>query len=426
MQEEAWMRIQTIMTDGDPSYPHLVSTLLPQAQHQLCWWHQARNMEPKCSYASDPGACWKLMESAISAFDEIEAESKWLEMMQRFWSESALSDRITDQSRKADAERKKAIEGLPNWAQVLPGAYRNALKCIQRWYDDRKKYWRSYTQSYFSMGSVSTQGAESMNHALKHRSFVHLKELMEMVLDLSKEQLLLQLDSNWRTRSRAPLGQNHMMHEWLLVLRTQLTQFAIVELTEQFTLSVEKTYRMAEVHDGVFSVRNTAGKDFTVNFCRLNISRLSCSCGYVTSRLLCRHCFVVCQFKQGDNDLARIAITSANTRWLETQLDRAVHASQLIPATNERLQAPSSEVPERERSDSPADNSPMTWSGSASSQATGHITKHHNVIVDERLWIPDSHAMMKVALGDMYQRCPSSALEVHWMLSAFWHSAIKC
>jgi MULE transposase domain len=206
MGSEAFQRIEVVMTDGDRSYPSILETLLPNTVHQLCWWHQQRNMRPFCGIASDPTECWSLMIEAIKTFDPVEAEATWKEMIDKFFSQSVLQVRATKKSADEAASRKTQRNRLPAWAEELPGLYRKALRLLMDWYDDRHLYWKAYTRGYCNFGSIASQGGESMNNVVKERSFVELDDLMQMTQNVSETQLIVQLDESWKAQERTPLG----------------------------------------------------------------------------------------------------------------------------------------------------------------------------------------------------------------------------
>jgi hypothetical protein len=130
----AWNRMKVVMTDGDASYPRIISSLVPNAIHQRCWWHQQRNMHSACSRTANPKSCWTLMESAISNYDSIDAENTWKKMMELFVSESGMKQFITPKLLAEAAEKCKDGDE-PIWTDALPEPQRNLVKLVTAWYE---------------------------------------------------------------------------------------------------------------------------------------------------------------------------------------------------------------------------------------------------------------------------------------------------
>lgn len=361
MGSEAFQRIEVVMTDGDRSYPSILETLLPNTVHQLCWWHQQRNMRPFCGIASDPTECWSLMIEAIKTFDPVEAEAKWKELIDKFFSQSVLQVHVTKKSKEEAASRKTQRNRLPAWAEELPCRYYKALRLLMDWYDERHFYWKAYTRGYCNFGSIASQGGESMNNVVKERSFVELDDLMQMTQDVSETQLIVQLDESWKAQARTPLGTG--LDQWYRILRTSLTMFATNELTMQLNLAKTKKYAFVSNQQKpyLYTVRNSKGRDFTVN-----VNEMTCTCGWISSRrLTCRHVLVTCQDRLPIPKLAEVVVGRAHPRWLHSTLQQALGLKDL--------------------------------------QANVEPAVHEQVETERRLHLPSTNNMMQIAVKDEVQ-----------------------
>lgn len=327
--DTAWSRIKVVMTDGDSSYPAIVRDFVPTAKHQRCWWHQKRNMEPLCKKASDPNKCWQLMLDAISTYDEVDAKRTWQLMLDTYWSEDQLKKHVTDDSHDA-ASKRHSTGTLPDWAEKLPDEFRNVLRLLNEWFDIRATYWKSMTKKLRNFGSISSQGGESMNSALKRdRSYMRLTDLVQITAALSKHQIMMQMEDTFRSQTRISLTAS--LREWTVPLCNTVTRHAVEELTEQLliTAAAENAidYPVEEDLGTLIMIRNKQNRTL-----RVNIHNCTCSCGYVESQgLLCRHLLFVLKKTMSFEQLARKALQTAHPRWTTATLNRAMDVT-ILPA----------------------------------------------------------------------------------------------
>ena len=335
---DSWNDIAVVMTDGDSSYPSIIQELLPKAKHQRCYWHQQRNMHTFCSIASDSVKCWSLMQEAMRSFHESSAEQKWGEMMEEFFSRSTLQHLLPASSDPDD----------PNWEKQLPDNHRNALSLLKEWYSIRHTFWQSMTKGMLNFGSIATQSGESMNNVVKQRSFVRLPDLLQMTENVSHIHGVVQVDASWTAQMRMPVGTR--FDEWHKRMRKELTAWAVDTLTDQLELAIDKAYFVAQdsARPYIFRVHSPKG-----NRCDVDVSALTCDCGFMASRgLLCRHFFrtrrghdlpekLATMTSAQAEKLARMSIANAHPRWKHSTVESAFELDSLRPtienAVHERV-----------------------------------------------------------------------------------------
>ena len=86
--EDTWNNIRLVMTDGHLSYPKVVAAM-PNAQHQICWWHQSIHLKStaKKFALGDWKKAWEEMrEATLLISDESKALAKWSEMRARHFT----------------------------------------------------------------------------------------------------------------------------------------------------------------------------------------------------------------------------------------------------------------------------------------------------------------------------------------------------
>lgn len=86
--EETWNNIRLVMTDGHLSYPKVVAAM-PNAQHQICWWHQSIYLKStaKKFALGDWKKAWEAMrEATLLISDESKALAKWSDMRSKFFT----------------------------------------------------------------------------------------------------------------------------------------------------------------------------------------------------------------------------------------------------------------------------------------------------------------------------------------------------
>jgi MULE transposase domain len=322
---DSWNDIAVVMTDGDPSYPWIIEKLLPHAKHQRCYWHQQRNMQTFCSIASDKVACWSLMEQAISSFNELDAQQHWNEMMERFFSRSVL------QSNLEPATNNDNIDDDGEWRNRLPDKYRNALNLLDEWFSYRRTYWKSLTKGYLNFGSIASQGGESMNNALKRRSFVRLIDLLQMTEDLTRYQAVIQIDDSWKAQMKMPIAAS--IEEWHRLLRSKLTIWAVDQLTKQLDLAMTKPFLVVAVATAPYLLLVRSRRSVHT----LNTTSMTCDCGFIASRgLLCRHFFATWKGKFEINQiekLVNIALARTAQRWTHAAVEQAFEIKGLQATT---------------------------------------------------------------------------------------------
>ena len=327
MGDKAWNRVAVVMTDGDPSYPSIISSLFPHAKHQRCYWHQQRNMRAFCGIAADATECWRLMQNSITSYDELEAELQWKELIDKFFSRDALREHLSASSEPITEE-----EDNNEWTNRLPDRQRNAVRLVGEWYNIRNTYWKCYTKGLLNFGSIASQSGESMNNVVKERSYVELIDLVQMTERVSCNQSLAQIDESWRSQMRIPIATG--LDDWHQVLRQTLTAWAASELTKQLELAQAYNYAMVpdQVQPFLIRVRNTKGQTLTVN-----INTMTCSCGFIQSRgLLCRHLLATCRGKFAMKKLAEVAVARSIPRWHHKTIESAwglIQAAQMHVAT---------------------------------------------------------------------------------------------
>ena len=197
--DTAWSKIKVVMTDGDSSYPAIVRDFVPTAKHQRCWWHQKGTWSlcvRKHRIQTSAARCW--MPSAHT--------TRWMQsglgnmMLDTYWSEDQPKKHVTDDSHDA-ASKRHSTGTLPDWAEKLPDEFLNALRLLNEWFDIRATYWKSMTKKLRNFGSISSQGGESMNSALKRdRSYMRLTDLVQITAALSKHQIMMQMEDTFRSR----------------------------------------------------------------------------------------------------------------------------------------------------------------------------------------------------------------------------------
>ena len=153
----------------------------------------------------------------------------------------------------------------------------NARTLLQEWRAMAPKYWKCFTKHYRNMGSISSQGGEIMNNAVKRRKHVSLKALIEMTNRVASNHMFDQLRS-FDHASRIPLHSN--INLWTDVLRSTLSEFSAKALTGQLKAAMKHRWSLDE--DGLMRTENQQVS--------VNLLDHSCTCGYVNQHgLTCRH-----------------------------------------------------------------------------------------------------------------------------------------
>jgi SWIM zinc finger len=139
--------------------------------------------------------------------------------------------------------------------------------------------------------------------------------------------------------------------------------FATNELTMQLNLAKTKKYVFVSNQQKpyLYTVRNSKGRDFTVN-----VNEITCTCGWISSRrLTCRHVLVTCQDRLPIPKLAEVVVGRAHRRWLHSTLQQALGLKDL--------------------------------------QANVEPAVHSQVETERRLHLPSTNNMIQIAVKDEVQ-----------------------
>jgi hypothetical protein len=314
--------IETIMTDGAPAYPSLLKELFPDAVHQLCFWHQQRLMRKFCSQFADDGAsAVRDLMDILREPDEKLAAEWWDDMMDEHFNEP-LQERPPPAANVKETAKQTADRDEKNKKR------RNARALLQEWRTMAPKYWKCFTMNYRNLGSISSQGGEIMNNAVKRRRHVTMTELIQMTNRVASNHMFDQLRS-LNDASRIPLNNNIAL--WTNVLRSVLSAYASEELTEQLKAALK--YRWTLDDNGMMQTNN---QELSVS-----LSLHSCSCGYVKQHgLTCRHLMALQMLNEpvviGDDgkvaapsnnmmqQLANLCMNAAHRRWTHEAVSRVI------------------------------------------------------------------------------------------------------
>lgn len=303
--------VETIITDGAPAYPSLIKEVYPGVVHQLCYWHQQKLMRAFClKWADDPTSAMRDLMDILREPDEKLAIQWWNEMVDEHFNEPlqerpvpTVKETIKQQTDREDMNKKRS----------------NARALLKEWREMAPKYWQCYTKHYRNLGSLSSQGGEIMNNAVKRRRHVTLSQLIKMTNRVASNHMFDQLRS-FNDASRIPLSNNIGM--WTDVLRSSLSTYAAKALTEQLKAAIKNRWSVDK--NGTMKTTN---REVIVS-----LSEQSCSCGYVKQHgLMCRH-LIALQINSeptiiGDDGkiaapsnemmkrLATVCMESAHRRW---------------------------------------------------------------------------------------------------------------
>lgn len=131
----------------------------------------------------------------------------------------------------------------------------NARALLQEWREMAPKYWQCYTKHYRNLGSLSSQGGEIMNNAVKRRRHVTLSQLIKMTNRVASNHMFDQLRS-FNDASRIPLSNNIGM--WTDVLRSSLSTYAAKALTEQLKAAIKNRWSVDE--NGTMKTTNRSNR----------------------------------------------------------------------------------------------------------------------------------------------------------------------
>jgi hypothetical protein len=396
--EETWNNIRLVMTDGHLSYPKVVAAM-PNAQHQICWWHQSIHLKStaKKFALGDWKKAWDMMrEATLLISDESKALAKWSDMRTKFFtkkpkppSKAASSSQPAqpNSSMSHNAPAPITMHNLPISIHNLPGSIHNlhvpnhlvvpqqlshsatsspnqvmssslsahatsshapppsttiqqstapatdgnvnevapsresqaeydwqlALARLDKWFEDRRLYWRCYTQHYRNFGSVSTQGSESMNSVVKkRRRFMTLDDLIRALEKASSRHYWVMLENIFKGQVNKDIaGTDAVM---LNELRTGVTDYAARKLLVQLKFA-EKAHNdgFKAIGDNMFTTASTSHGVVTIN-----LSSKHCSCGLIDNMgLMCRHVmrFLLTNGHRTRHELATNCFEWADDRW---------------------------------------------------------------------------------------------------------------
>lgn len=256
-------KVLTVMTDGAAAYPALLKDIFPHAVHQLCYWHQMQNMEKFCIRKAKK-ASWNEMLEVLEHDEEDEAERLWRRMMRKFFHTPFL-EIPAPAAPTIESETEKKSREKTNKKRA------NARALLAHWYDIRFKYWQCFTKFLLNYGSISSQAAESLNHAIKRQNYVTLRELINMTRRVTTNHLFNQMKSVNKAY-RLPIQSSVSTRSWVAQLQADLSVFCTELLTEQFDLA--QMYGVEVNHEA----RN------------LTLNHMQCSCSFFNQYgLMCRH-----------------------------------------------------------------------------------------------------------------------------------------
>lgn len=377
--EETWNNIRLVMTDGHLSYPKIVEQM-PNATHQICWWHQTLHLKSTAKkYALGPWkAAWEMMRQATLKINvESQAIEKWHEMRRLFFTKpvkpkvpvpptsqnateppstlskpssspqpfsmhnltptlSHVSHSTSSQSVSGQPTASVQLQAhAPSTAQVQSSTVTPAQKAaydwllvmqrLDKWFEDRRLYWRCYTQHYCNYGSVSTQGSESMNSVIKkRRRFMSMDDLIRAIENASSRHYWVMLNNIFNGQARKSIiGENI---EMLNTLQQGVTAYAAGKLMEQFEFAQQAhEVGFQRLRDGLFVTKSRSHGDV-----RLDVVTRYCSCGLSDSMgLMCRHAmrYFLTVESLTSVKLANKCVEWANARWTMLNQDAIMQLS---------------------------------------------------------------------------------------------------
>lgn len=223
------------MTDGARAYPTVIKDLTPSAQHQLCIWHQTQLMDNFAKkWANDGAVATDMIVDAIREPDMSKAETKWIDtMVKQFNSSPRLTNELPCQGETVATTQKREAANKKR---------QNSRTLLQVWYNKRHKFWRAVTKLLMNIGSVSSQGGEVMNHAIKSTdTALTLTQLIEKTKHVSERHFFVQLQAIDRARNTVKLQRG--VDNWTETLQSELSIFAVELLTQQLALSHKNEWR---------------------------------------------------------------------------------------------------------------------------------------------------------------------------------------
>ena len=86
MGEPAWRQVQSVMTDGDPSFPRMLREVMPWSKHLRCIWHIVLDMDRTPIKSQLPAYVTFKTEwmKAVHAHTASESEALWCKMMDKY------------------------------------------------------------------------------------------------------------------------------------------------------------------------------------------------------------------------------------------------------------------------------------------------------------------------------------------------------
>ena len=309
--------VKCVMTDGARAYPAVIKDLMSSAEHQLCAWHQTENMYTFAKkWAKDGAIAAELMMNIVHETEPLTAEQKWFAMMDtQFNNSPRLQDELACNDETAAMKLQR---------EMANNERHNARALLQVWYVKRRKFWKASTKHFMNIGTMSSQGGEVMNHAMKPTpKALTLSELIKMTERVSNRHALKQLKAIDRARNTKKLQQN--VDDWTDILQSKLSIFAAELLTEQMALSRKNDYQPVNGIDGaITNSRNALGVD---------LAKKTCLCGFTKQYgLLCRHIMSLLdeEMKQSTEknesarreSIAQACLSHAHARWHHEALFR--------------------------------------------------------------------------------------------------------
>jgi hypothetical protein len=257
--------VQTIMTDAAAAYPLIIAELFPQANHQLCYWHQAVLMSRFCKqHALDFKKSDAAMTSVLRETNKKKAKKLWHAMLAEHF-DPQLAEQSSPKNGTVESAAEHKLRKAKNKSK------KNARALLRNWYEKREKYWQCYTKNMRNHGSLSSQAGESMNHAVKRRNHVTLLELFNMTTQVVENHIFEQMKSLEQAQ-RIPLRDDPNYRSWNAILRASLTLYAGEMLTEQLQLAQEFGF-------------STSKKERVTD-----LELMQCSCCFVDQQgMMCRH-----------------------------------------------------------------------------------------------------------------------------------------
>ncbi len=97
--EEAWQRVRTIVTDGDPAFYSVIEQLLPHITHLRCRWHIQQNIQKRLAACLNRGTSENMLLRFMEDFKKIQHtttveqfETSWKTLLFKFRKRLANDD----------------------------------------------------------------------------------------------------------------------------------------------------------------------------------------------------------------------------------------------------------------------------------------------------------------------------------------------